>query len=200
MQLSRVRIIFYSLGLAVLALWITKQKESQQNTSNLPMASENSYNWQSSESTTWKINRNEPHQQTTMQTDIWRYQEATQQSEFTNPVITHTQTDRFVIITSQQGQTSNDENILLSGNVIIKQTTIDPLSANTTIENKTQNSILRTEHITYNANKGELETDAKVVITEPHGTTTATGLKANLETGQYQLLNDVQGTYNPNQP
>lgn len=199
MQLSRVRIILYSLGLAVLALWITKQQESQQQTPDLPTP-ENSYNWQSSESTTWKINRNKPNQQTTMQTDTWRYQEATKQSDFTNPVITHTQTDSVVIITSQQGQTSNDENIRLSGNVIIKKTTIDPSSANATIENKTPNSILRTEYITYNANKGELETDARVVITEPHGTTTATGLKANLETGQYQLLNDVHGIYNPNQP
>ncbi len=198
MQLSRVRIILYSIGLAVLALWITEQQDSQQKTpKNIPTL-ENSYSWQSSQSTTWKINRNELNQQTTLQTETLRYQEATKQSDFTNPVITHTQTDRLVIIKSQQGQTSNDESIRLSGDVIIKQTTIDPSSANTTIDNKTQNSTLSTEYITYNANNSELHTDAKVTITQPNSKMTATGLKANLETGEYHFLSEVQGTYHLN--
>ena len=198
MQLSRVRIILYSLGLAVLALWITERQYSQQQTPENTPTPEATYSWQSVQSTTWRINRNDPNQQTTLQTETLRYQESTQQSDFSKPVITHTQADSLVIIKSQQGQTFDDESIRLSGDVIIKQTTFDSSTAKTTIDNKTQNSTLSTEHITYNANKSELYTDAKVTITQPNSQTTATGLKANLETGDYHFLSEVQGTYHLN--
>jgi LPS export ABC transporter protein LptC len=195
MTLSRVRVILYSLGLAILALWLTDQQDSKRQTDKNTTAPENSYSWQSSDSTTWKINRNEPNQQTTLYTETLRYQEATQLSEFTNPVITHSKADSLVMMTSQQGQTLNDESIRLSGDVIIKQTLIDDATAQAPRDNKTQNSTLSTDHITYNATNSELHTDAKVTITQPNNQTTAKGLSANLETGDYHFLSDVQGTY-----
>ena len=199
MRLSSVRIILFSLILAVLALWVTTQQDVQQNPQNT-QANADSYNWQSTDSTTWKINRNEPNQQTTLQTESFRYHETSKQSDFTQPIITHSQPNNVVIIKSQQGQSLNDEFITLSGSVIIKQISTESASPEASQDNKTQNSILNTEHITYNASKGELYTDAKVMLTQPNGSTTAIGLKANLETGQYRFLNDVQGTYYLNQP
>lgn len=199
MRLSSVRIILFSLILAVLALWVTTQQDVQQNPQNT-QANADSYNWQSTDSTTWKINRNEPNQQTTLQTESFRYHESSKQSDFTQPIITHSQPNNVVIIKSQQGQSLNDEFITLSGSVIIKQISTESASPEASQDNKTQNSILNTEHITYNASKGELYTDAKVMLTQPNGSTTAIGLKANLETGQYRFLNDVQGTYYLNQP
>lgn len=199
MRLSSVRIILFSLILAVLALWVTTQQDVQQNPQNT-QANADSYNWQSTDSTTWKINRNEPNQQTTLQTESFRYHETSKQSDFTQPIITHSQPNNVVIIKSQQGQSLNDEFITLSGSVIIKQISTESPLSETPQDNKTQNSILNTEHITYNASKGELYTDAKVMLTQPNGSTTAIGLKANLETGQYRFLNDVQGTYYLNQP
>ncbi len=194
MRLSSVRIILFSLILAVLALWITTRQDVQQQNTQVTT---DSYSWKSTDSTTWKINRNEPNQQTTLQTKSFRYHETLQQSDFTQPLITHSQPNNVVIIKSQQGQSFNDELIRLSGNVIIKQISTP---TDTQQNNKTQNSILSTEHITYNASKAELQTDAKVLITQPTSSTTATGLKANLETGRYQLLNDVQGIYYLNPP
>ncbi len=195
MRLSSVRIILFSLILAVLALWITTQQDTQQQNPQNTQVTAESFSWQATESTTWKINRNDPNQQTTLQTESFRYHETSKQSDFTHPVITRSQPDSVVIIKSQQGQSLNDEIITLSGNVIIKQISTKISTTDTQQPNKTQNSILSTEHITYNANSGELHTDAKVTLTQPNGSTTATGLKANLETGQYQLLNDVQGIY-----
>ena len=200
MRLSSARIILFSLILAVLALWITTRQDVQQRSAQNTQVNADSFSWQSTDSTTWKINRNEPNQQTTLQTEHFRYHDITKQSDFTQPVITHLQPDNLVIIKSQQGQALDDEFITLSGNVIIKQMSTASTSSEAPQKNKTQNSILSTEHITYNANKGELQTDAKVTLTQPNGSTTATGLKANIETGQYQLLNDVQGTYYLNQP
>lgn len=197
MRLSSVRIILFSLTLAVLALWITTRQDAQQQNTQVTA---DSYSWQSIGSTSWKINRNEPNQQTTLQTKNFRYHETLKQSDFTQPTITHTQPNSVVIIKSQQGQSLNDELITLSGNVIIKQISTESAPSETQQDNKTQNSTLKTEHITYNPSKGELQTDAKVLLTQPSGSTTATGLKANLETGQYQLLNDVQGIYYLNPP
>ncbi len=197
MRLSSVRIIVFSLILAVLALWITTRQDVQQQNTQVTA---DSYSWQSIDSTTWKINRNEPNQQTTLLTKSFRSHETLKQSDFTQPIITHSKPNSVVIIKSQQGQSLNDEFITLSGNVIIKQISTQSALSETQQDNKTQNSILSTEHITYNASKGELQTDAKVLLTQPSGSTTATGLKANLETGQYQLLNDVQGIYYINPP
>jgi LPS export ABC transporter protein LptC len=200
MRLSSVRIILFSLTLAVLALWITTKHYAQKQSTQSSQVNADSYSWQSIDSTTWKINRNEPNQQTTLQTKSFRYHESLKKSDFTQPIITHSQPNNVVIITSQQGQSLKDELITLSGNVIIKQISTESALPEGQQGNKTQNSILSTEHITYNASNGELQTDAKVLLTQPNSSTTATGLKANLETGQYQLLNDVQGIYYINQP
>lgn len=200
MRLSSVRIILFSLILAVLALWVTTRQDIQQKNLQKTQVDADRYSWQSTDSITWKINRNEPNQQTTLQTESFRYHEITKQSYFISPIITHSQPNNVVIIKSQQGQSFNDELITLSGNVIIKQITTEGAPSDPQQDNKNKNSILGTEYITYNASKGELQTDAKVLLTQPNGSTSATGLKANLETGEYQLLNDVQGTYYLNQP
>ena len=121
MRLSSVRIILFSLILAVLALWVTTRQDTQQKNLQKTQVDADRYSWQSIESTTWKINRNEPNQQTTLQTENFRYHENTKQSDFTSPIITHSQPNNVVIIKSQQGQSFNDELITLSGNVILNR-------------------------------------------------------------------------------
>jgi LPS export ABC transporter protein LptC len=200
MRLSSVRIILFSFILAILALWITSRQGAQPQDAQNPQVNADNYSWQSTNSTTWKINRNEPNQQTTLQTKHFRYYETLKKSDFTQPIITHSEANNVVIIKSERGQSLNDELITFSGNVIIKQIRSESAPSKRQQDHKTKNSILNTEHITYNASNGELETDAKVLLTQTNSSTTATGFKANLETGQYQLLNDVQGIYYPNQP
>lgn len=199
MRLSNAQSIFFGLLLAVLALWITTHQNKPQSPQTVQVAAE-SYNWQSSDSTTWKINRHEPDTQTIFQTSIFRYNEASKQSDFSQPFITQLLPDSLITLKSQQGQSQNNERIKLSGQVVIKQ--FDTQGASEKMvkidvadDRTPQTTTLNTDYITYNATNGELETDAPVTIIQSNGVTTAIGLHAYLDTGRYLLLNEVKGIY-----
>ena len=76
------------------------------------------------------------------------------------------------------------QTIDLSGNVVLKQ-----------IPKAGADVILTTDKLHINAGQKTLETTSKVKIHSGKDTIIATGLKANLATGQLELLSRVQGQY-----
>jgi len=195
MRLSTVRITFLTFVLSLATLWVIDQQDQQSTPSPTSLSKEETYSWKSSQSTSWKIERDQPGQQTSIQTETWRYLESTKQSHFTQPVITLTKPDRVTVIRSQRGESQNDEIITLSGDVVITQNA--PITSNNK-QPSTQNNTLKTQNITYNASLGELNSHDTITITNSNGVTTGVGLKANLESGHFQLMSEVKGTYYPN--
>ena len=189
MRLSRVRIVVYAFLLSSAALWFNAQQSGNSQLDANQIKAKQTYSWQSTESTTWQIDRQQPDQQTTIKTDTWRYQETSKQSHFTQPVITLINDHNVTTITSQQGQSQNDNIISLSGDVVMTQ------KSDSATPNQTQLSTLKTDQITYNASQGELSSSDSITINHPSGTTTGQGLKANLQSGSYHLLSNVKGTY-----
>lgn len=92
-----------------------------------------------------------------------------------------------IVLSAQSGISDDDgETIELSDNVQIIQEA----------ENDQQNQ-LTTESLTIFPAKKLAETDKPVMITEPNGTTTATGLKADFNKQSFELLSNVRGNYAP---
>ncbi|GKT12491.1 MAG: lipopolysaccharide export system protein LptC [Thiomicrorhabdus sp.] len=189
LHLSRVRLVIYAFLLSFAALWFNAQQSRSTQAGKSQAKTNQTYSWQSKDSTTWQIDRRNPEQQTTIQTESWRYQESTKQSEFTQPIITLVNLNSTTIITSEKGQSQNDNIISLSGNVIVTQ------HSDSTEVNQRQLSTLSTQQITYNASQGEISSRDTITITQPSGVTTGIGLEANLKSGYYHLLSDVKGTY-----
>lgn len=195
MRLSTARITLFIFILSLATLWMIDQQDQQGTPPSSSLNKEETYSWKSSQSTSWKIERDQPNQQTSIQTDTWRYLESTKQSHFTQPVITYIKPDKVTVIRSQQGQSQNDEIITLTGDVVITQNT--PHTSNSKASSD-QNNTLKTQYITYNASLGELTSHDKITITNSNGITEGVGLKANLESGHFQLMSQVKGTYYPN--
>lgn len=189
MRLSRFRVILFAFLLSIVALWINDQQDRKKRVKTDQVEAKVAYNWQSKNSISWQIDRQQPDQQTIIKTETLRYQESNKQSDFTQPVITHITPTAVTVISSQTGQSLNDNIITLSGNVTINQ---NSKQAN---KDKVQQSILTTDNISYNANQGELVSHDTITIKQETGITTGVGLKANLETGHYKILSNVQGIY-----
>jgi LPS export ABC transporter protein LptC len=178
----------------MVALWVINQKD-QTNSSSIPTdKSMPPYHWNTLQSTTWEISRDQPEKQNTLQTTTWHYNETTQLSQFTQPIITLTTPTTVTIIRSQTGKTVNNEAIQLSGDVKITQYPIidNPLLS------PAAPSTLNTQNLTYNASQAELLSRDTITLTQTGSVTTGIGLHANLETGQFQLMSNVQSTYQPN--
>ncbi|VAW49975.1 hypothetical protein MNBD_GAMMA04-2191 [hydrothermal vent metagenome] len=193
MRLSTLRITLLSLTLALVVLWLINQKEQTDSSSTSDKTSE-PYHWSATQSTTWEMSRDQPEKQNIIQTATWHYNETTQLSQFTLPMITLITPNTLTIIRSQKGQTLNDESIQLSGDVQITQT---PTPDNHTAQ-KRNPSTLNTQSITYNASQAELLSRDTITLTQTNSVTTGVGLYANLESGQFQLMSNVQSAYQPN--
>lgn len=187
------RFILFTLILAALALWISFQQTTQQPALLDSSLKSTDYSWQLFNSTTWQFDKTQSKQHTITQADSVFYQEATQTSQLSQPRIVISQPDQSLIIRSQQGQTREDSVLELEGQVIITQFDQPYLAIKTGSQNKT----LTTEFITYNSNTEEINSNREVVITQATGTTSGTGLQANLKTRQFQLLSNVRGHYTP---
>ncbi|WP_316933358.1 LPS export ABC transporter periplasmic protein LptC [Marinobacter sp. AL4B] len=79
----------------------------------------------------------------------------------------------------------NDDLVNLNGNVVIHR---QLQGSETTFE---------TDELTLNNTEGTVYTDQPVIITEPHGTTKATGMKAWLDDRILELNSQVEGHYDP---
>ncbi|WP_028486066.1 LPS export ABC transporter periplasmic protein LptC [Thiomicrorhabdus chilensis] len=187
------RFILFALILAALALWISFQQTTQQSALLDSSLKSTDYSWQLFNSTTWQFDKTQSKQNTITQADSVFYQEANQTSQLSQPRIVISQPEQTLVIRSQQGKTRADSVLELAGQVIITQFDQPYL----TIKTDSQNKTLTTEFITYNSNTEEINSHREVVITQANGTTSGTGLQANLQTRQFQLLSNVKGHYMP---
>ncbi len=86
--------------------------------------------------------------------------------------------------------TDNNKMVYLKGHVVIHQPN-QPTNPETTI---------KTSHLTIFPMLSQAKTDAKAVIIRPNSTVYGKGLTANLKSGNYRLLSQSQGSYEPPQP
>jgi LPS export ABC transporter protein LptC len=82
----------------------------------------------------------------------------------------------------------NNQEILMSGNVLLKQQTADSAETPTTIESET---LLIRPDVQY------AETDKPVTIKDSSGVTTSTGLTLSLDNDVIELLSNVRSRYEP---
>ncbi|MCF6253808.1 MAG: LPS export ABC transporter periplasmic protein LptC [Thiomicrorhabdus sp.] len=194
MRLSTLRITLFTLTLGLVALWMINQTDQATPPPTTTDDASALYHWSTTQSTTWEFSRDQPQKQHTIKTATWHYNKTTQLSQFTQPIITLTTPTTVTIIRSQTGKTVNDEAIQLSGDVKITQyqitddNTLSPSAPST----------LHTQNLTYNASQAELLSRDTITLTQAGSVTTGIGLHANLENGQFQLMSNVQSTYQAN--
>ncbi|MDG6773581.1 LPS export ABC transporter periplasmic protein LptC [Thiomicrorhabdus sp. ZW0627] len=191
------RFIFFTLLLSALALWIAFQQNTSTTTASKGSSLQSTdYSWQLFNATTWQLDKTDNHKNTITQAKSMFYQEALKKSELAEPRILISQPQQTLTIRSQSGETYNESKIDLSGNVVITQYDLPYAKVNTQSQNKT----LQTEFITYNANTQKISSPKDVTITQPGAITTGTGLKADIQKKQFQLLSNVKGQYDPQYP
>ncbi|WP_029406987.1 LPS export ABC transporter periplasmic protein LptC [Thiomicrorhabdus sp. Milos-T2] len=196
MQLSRLRVILFTLLLASVALWITNQQTQSLATKPIDKPKSLAYSWQAEDTKIWKLSPQEPNQQTIIEAHNIHYQEQLKKSEFSAPVIQVINNNTLTKLTSKTGESINDNLVSFYGDVKIVQSSIQSSIQSSTQSNQTQ-STLKTSSLSYNTKTNQIYSDEKVFITQYNGQTTGTGLRANLNTSEFQILSDVKGTYNP---
>jgi len=192
MQLSRLRVILFTLLLASVALWITNQQTQSLATKPIDKPKSLAYSWQAEDTKIWKLSPQEPNQQTIIEAHNIHYQEQLKKSEFSAPEVQIINNNSFTKLTSKTGESINDNLVSFNGDVKIVQSSIP----SSTQSNQTQ-STLKTSSLSYNTKTNQIYSDEKVFITQYNGQTTGTGLRADLNTSEFQILSDVKGTYNP---
>lgn len=156
------------------------------------------YSWQIFHSTSWQIDKAKAQsEQTVVYADAFHYHNDTQISQFTRPFITRYKTDEIITIESQQGQTRNEEQIDLAGQVQLQSFTppTDPKPFQPPLKNKT----LTSEQISYNSQTSLLTSDVLTQIEEPNLTISGVGFEANLDQGVYRFFSQVKTYYDPNE-
>lgn len=188
MQLSRLRVILLTLLLATVALWVTNQQTQSLTTKPTEKTKPLAYSWQAEDTKIWKLSPQEPNKQTIIEAHNIHYQDQLNKSEFSAPAVHIINNNTITKLTSKTGESIDDKEVSFNGNVKIEQSTAQ--------SNQTQ-STLKTSSLSYNTETNQIYSDEKVSITQYNGQTTGTGLRANLNTSEFEILSDVKGTYNP---
>ena len=89
------------------------------------------------------------------------------------------------MLTADQGELLQNEDIIeLTGNVLVRRPAVNGDMAT-----------LEAEHLTLDNKQRTVYTDTPVVLTEPHGVTRATGMKAWIDDRVLELQSQVKGHY-----
>jgi lipopolysaccharide export system protein LptC len=187
------RFILFALLLAAIALWINFQQIRQESTTEEVAIKHSDYSWQLFDSTTWQVDKTDSQHSRVMQAKTLFYQESLRKSELSEPLMLISQPQQTITARSQSGQTLNDSQIELSGQVVLQQYE----QAYSKLTPDTRNNTLTSEHILYNADTQQASTPEPVVIRHASGITRGTGLQADLSQKQFRLQSDVSGTYLP---
>lgn len=188
MQLSRLRVILLTLLLAIVALWVTNQQTQSLTYKPTEKTKPLAYSWQAEDTKIWKLSPQEPNKQTIIEAHNIHYQDQLKKSEFSTPAVHIINNNTITKLTSKTGESIDDKEVSFNGDVKIEQSTAQ--------SNQTQ-STLKTSSLSYNTETNQIYSDEKVSITQYNGQTTGTGLRANLNTSEFEILSDVKGTYNP---
>lgn len=195
------KLSLFLVFLAAAAVLVIAFKQTNINTSDSSIANQNKlqdYSWQIFHSTSWQIQKATPQlTQTIVTADAFHYQNDTQLSHFTRPYIIRYKPEEIITIESQNGETRNEEQIDLSGQVKILSFTPAPQanSAQPPFKNKT----LTSEQISYNSQTSLLTSDVLTQIQEPNLTVSGVGFEANLDQGEYRFFSQVKTFYDPNE-
>jgi len=189
------RFILFSIALSAFALWFVLQQTSQKDVASTSTLQSTNYSWQIFNSTSWQFDKQLNEAGPIIQTKTLFYDESAKKSDFTEPRIISAKSDQTLFIKSQTGQSMNDSDIKLNGDVVMIQFE-KPISQ---LEQTQQNKTLKTEYITYNSTTEKISSDQRVEITQASSLMTGTGLEVDVKNNRYQLLSDVEGEYRPTQ-
>ena len=110
------------------------------------------------------------------------------QSYLQNPVLIDFNPEQINYISSDEGQTQNDKNVLLKQNVIIHNYNLS----------STENKTLKTQEITYNSELQLLKSPVETTLYQPQIQISGNRFEANLKTETYTFIDDVKTHYEPN--
>lgn len=194
MSFSRLRVLLLTLVLASVALWIANQQTQSTIEEQSLISKPFTYSWQAKETTVWKINPQEPAKQTIIHAQNIHYQDALKKSEFSSPDIQVIDKNTLTKLSSQTGESLNDQTVIFTGNVVIKQ---NPIQTELTNNSTNPKTILTTTSLSYDTQSNQLYSDEKITIKQYNTQTSGTGLKADLNKSEFELLSDVKSTYYP---
>lgn len=188
---KRLPAIFLFL-LSVIALLIAF-KQTQHNNDGTTLDTQEvaiKSTWQLYESTSWQIppSSQAQTQQTAVYANEIQYHKKARQSFFKSPFIIDDRPDNRTSLSSQLGQSLNDQTLIFNGNVkVLVRDKAD------TKQNKT----LTSEEISYNTESKQITSQVFTRLTQANTTISGTGFKANNGLGIIEFLSDVKTRYQP---
>lgn len=188
---KRLPAIFLFL-LSVIALLIAF-KQTQHNNDGTTLDTQEvtiKPTWQLYESTSWQIppSSQAQTQQTAVYANEIQYHKKARQSFFKSPFIIDDRPDNRTSLSSQLGQSLNDQTLIFNGNVkVLVRDKADPK----------QNKTLTSEEISYNTESKQITSQVFTRLTQANTTISGTGFKANNGLGTIEFLSDVKTRYQP---
>lgn len=174
-------------GLALFSRWLVNQQQDQVETAHTEQQSTIDYDL---ENFVAKNFGEDGHLLFQMTAPRMSRNTRTGETHVTRPRILWPQKDASEItLEANSGFISqNQDDILLSGQVIVKSQAVDN-------ENLVQPTIIRTEELAFNQRDRLLSTTVLVSVTAPGIQLSSIGMSANLEDDQISLKKQVKGTY-----
>lgn len=178
------RSFIFSLLLGLMALIILVKNQDRHETKSLVSAIEQD-DWQISQSESWLIERNQPHQQQFLQAQFMRKQN--EKVFIEQPHLILVDANQLVHLDSKHLEIFNQNLFEFKGNVVLNRYNQD----------SSQNQRLLTEYLIYNQNDDQLSSPILVKIESQNQITTGVGLTADLKNNHTQLLSEVKTRYVP---
>ncbi len=151
------------------------------------------YSWQIFNTQTWQQNPQDLTSQTYIKAHRIHHQDEHKTTFFTQPFVIRTTLEHTHTIQSQQAELTQETKLSFLKNVVIKRYPTNKLD-----NNQPQNKTLLTEKITYNTETQQIYSPLLVVMKQPQTRMSGIGFKANLQTGNFQLLSNVKTHHEPN--
>ncbi len=181
--MRRKRLIFFTIALALLALYVTLKPTSEQQSTDRTLLQQD--DWQLLNSQSWQIDRQNLTEQHHLKAELIRQQQNDVYIE--QPELLITKPDHQLKLKSQHAHIQQQTLFHFNGDVIITSRFVDAQ----------QNSQLNTDAILYNQSLEQLTTASPVTLTAHQSTTTGIGLMLDLKQQQIELHSKVKTVYEP---
>lgn len=181
--MRRKRLIFFTIALALLALYVTLKPTSEHQSTERTLLQQD--DWQLLNSQSWQIDRQNLTEQLYLKAELIRRQQEDVYIE--QPQLVISKRDNQLKLQSQHAHIQQQTLFQFSGDVIITSRFVDAQ----------QNSQLNTDTILYNQALEQLTTASPVTLTAHKSITTGTGLMLDLKQQQIELHSKVKTVYEP---
>lgn len=181
--MRRKRLIFFTIALALLALYATLKPTSEQQSAVRTLLQQDE--WQLLNSQSWQIDRQNPTEQRHLKAELIRQQQDDLYVE--KPELVISKPDHQLKLQSQDAHIQQQTLFHFSGDVVITSRFLD----------EQQNTQLNTDTILYNQALEQLTTASPVTLTAHQSTTTGIGLMLDLKQQQIELHSKVKTLYEP---